>query len=176
MASVAVFGLSACKASKEGEIKTWTANATSVTSLSTEYPQFAALLKARVTAQQKIFDAAKAEKGDDAAKKMEQANKSVHVLLGPLEKYKSKRARIKKLYNDYSVRKNKGHKVRSAREKADKKLQQASELIAAAQPTNDAEMLKTLADANGYLSEGLQPLERLKKKGSKSKRKKKKRS
>lgn len=173
-ALMAVFALSACKASKEDEIKAWNANSAAITSLSTKYPQFAALLKARLASQQKTFDAAKAKEGKDAVETMGQANKAVRGLLGPLETYERKRARIIKLYNDYKVRKNKGYKVRDARDKADKKLRQAAEVIVAAKPANDAEMLKVLADANAYLDEGLRPLERLQKKGGKKKKWKKK--
>ena len=160
-ATMAVFALSACKASKEDELKAWTANGAAVTTLGAKYPQFAALLKARVASQQKAFDAAKAKEGKEAVAAMGAANKSVRALLGPLQTYERKRERIIKLYNDYKVRKNKGHKVRNARDKADKKLKQAAEVILAAKPANDAEMLTALSQANGYLREGLQPLERL---------------
>ena len=172
--TMASFALSACKATKEDELKAWSANSAAVTSLSSAYPQFATLLRTRLANQQKPFDAAKAKDGKDAIEAMGLANRSVRALVSPLQTYESKRKRILKLYNDHSVLKNKGHKVRDAREKANKKLQQAAEVIAAAKPTNEADMLRALSDANGYLAQGLEPLERLKSKGNSKKKKKKK--
>jgi hypothetical protein len=162
-----------CKASKEDVQKAWNENASKVESYGKKYPQFAAILKKSHKEQKPVFDKAAKGKGDDAVKGMQTANKALKQVVGPIDTYESRVARINKLKSDRAVHKNKGHKVRSAIAKANKKLAQAAEVIANAKPADKAEYVKAMGQANDYLNEGLQPLERLKKKGSKGKKRKK---
>lgn len=164
---------SACKANKEDLMKWWSNTEAEATKYQQTYPAFADVIKTTHAKYKTDFDAAAKGKGDIA--KMKAAYRGLSDALKPIEKYEEKRARIKKLYNDYHVRKNRSHKVEKARAKADRKLEASSALVAAATHIKTlADLNKPFNEANILLDEALRHLEKLKRKGKKNKRKKRK--
>ena len=163
-----------CKASKEDVMKKWKTSEAQVTSFSSKYAVCADVIKKTHKAQKGPFDTA--AKGDGDVEKMKAAHKPLLAVVGPIASYEKMTARINELMSSRKVLKHKGSKVRPALAKARKKLAQAAEVIANLKECKDAAALqKSFNEANAFLKEGLDPLERLARKGKKKKRKKRRR-
>jgi predicted transcriptional regulator len=163
-----------CSASKEDVMKKWKASEAQVTSFTAKYAVCKDVITKRHKAQKGPFDTAAKGKGD--VDKMKAAMKPLSEVLDPIAAYERMTARINELMSSRKVLKHKGSKVRPALAKARKKLAQAAEVISKMTECKDAATItKTFGEANGYLKEGLDPLERLARKGKKKKRKKRRR-